>query len=83
MAISGDSAVALQVLWVLASCMLAIAVHETGHVLCAAATGIAIRQMTIGAGRLLLSRRIGDTLLELRAVPVLGFVIPYSMAAVN
>lgn len=63
--------------------VIAIAVHEAGHLLCALVTGTPVRQMTVGAGPLLFRRRFGETWFELRLLPTLGFVVNYPAAIVH
>jgi len=63
--------------------LIAIAVHEAGHLVCAVATGTPVRQMTVGAGPLLFRRRFGETWFELRLLPTLGFVVNYPAAIVH
>jgi Peptidase family M50 len=63
--------------------VIAIAVHEAGHLVCAWATGTPVRQMTVGAGPLLFRRRISETWFELRLLPTLGFVVNYPAAIVH
>ena len=63
--------------------VIAIAVHEVGHLVCALVTGTPVRQMTVGAGRLLFRRRFGETWFELRLLPTLGFVVNYPAAIVH
>jgi hypothetical protein len=63
--------------------VIAIAVHEAGHLVCALVTGIPVRQMTVGAGPLLFRRRFGETRFELRLLPTLGFVVNYPSAIVH
>jgi Peptidase family M50 len=54
-----------------------IVCHELGHLFFAAIGSIPIRLIVIGLGPLLLRRRFGKTLLELRAWPLSGAVTPY------
>lgn len=53
---------------------LLIIVHECGHYFAARAVGMRVERFSFGFGPVLLSVRRGDTLFELRAVPIGGFV---------
>ena len=50
--------------------------HEIGHLLCARICSIPVSQFGIGSGPVVLRRRVGNTHLVLRLVPVGGLVIP-------
>src|SRR5262249_4977220 len=69
------------VIWFVVGCAIGAACHELGHLLCAAIGSIPIRSIVVGDGPLLWRRRFGETWLELRSLPFLGRVEPYS--AVN
>lgn len=53
---------------------LLIIVHECGHYFAARAVGMRVERFSFGFGPVLLSVRRGETLFELRAVPIGGFV---------
>jgi regulator of sigma E protease len=53
---------------------LLIIVHECGHYFAARAVGMRVERFSFGFGPVLLSVRRGDTLFELRIVPIGGFV---------
>jgi regulator of sigma E protease len=53
---------------------LLIIVHECGHFFAARAVGMRVERFSFGFGPVLLSLRRGETLFELRAVPIGGFV---------
>jgi regulator of sigma E protease len=53
---------------------LLIIIHECGHYFAARAVGMRVERFSFGFGPVLLSVRRGDTLFELRAVPIGGFV---------
>jgi hypothetical protein len=63
--------------------VIAIPVHEAGHLVCSLVSGTSVRQMTVGAGPLLFRRRFGETWFELRLLPTLGFVVNYPAAVVH
>src|SRR5262249_6146770 len=54
----------------------ALAIHELGHFAFATVASIPVRQVSIGAGPLLLRKRLGTIHFDLRAVPISGFVQP-------
>lgn len=56
---------------------LASAVHEAGHLLDGWVAGMPIRLCCVGLGPLLLRARIQETWLELRLIPLTGFVQAY------
>jgi hypothetical protein len=64
--------------WIFAGLAIAIAAHAVGHVLCAGIGGIPIRLISIGEGPVLLHGRLATTGLELRILPIAGFVVPGS-----
>lgn len=53
---------------------LLILVHEMGHFLMAKATGMRVEEFSIGYGRFLVSRRIGETVYGISAIPIGGYV---------
>jgi regulator of sigma E protease len=53
---------------------LLIIIHECGHYFAARAVGMRVERFSFGFGPVLLSLRRGETLFELRAVPIGGFV---------
>lgn len=53
---------------------LLIIVHECGHYFAARGVGMRVERFSFGFGPVLLSVRRGETLFELRAVPIGGFV---------
>jgi hypothetical protein len=61
---------------------IAAAVHEGGHLACALATGIPVRQLTLGIGPLLL-RRFGEITFELKLLPLRGVTFTYPVAVVQ
>ena len=62
---------------------IAAAVHEGGHIVCALATGIPVRQLTLGIGPLLLRRRFGEITFELKLLPLRGVTFTYPVAVVQ
>jgi hypothetical protein len=70
-------------LWVFLGIVIAVVVHEGGHLVCALAMRIPVRQVTVGVGPLVFRRRIGETHFELRLVPTAGFVAPYPIALIR
>jgi hypothetical protein len=52
-----------------------LVLHEAGHALMAAALGWHVGQIVIGMGRTVKEFRIGTALVEIRMVPVEGFVV--------
>ena len=81
--LSPEASVGVRFVGFLAGLVIAFAVHETGHLVCALATGTPVRKMSVGAGPLLFRRRFGETWFELRLLPTLGFVINYPAATVH
>jgi len=57
----------------------AILIHEAGHWLFARLAGIPMETFRIGIGPLIGSVRLGRTQLELAAIPILGYVRPFSL----
>lgn len=55
---------------------LAIAIHELGHLLTARSIGIPIAELRVGFGPRICSFAAGATLVEIRAIPLFGFVRP-------
>ncbi|MEA2637124.1 MAG: regulator of sigma protease, partial [Chloroflexota bacterium] len=51
-----------------------VTIHEGGHFLVGKLSGIKIEEFSVGFGPKLYSRRIGETLYALRAIPAGGFV---------
>lgn len=51
-----------------------ILVHELGHFLVAKATGMRVEEFSIGYGRFLVSRRIGETVYGISVLPIGGYV---------
>jgi len=51
-----------------------ILVHELGHFVVAKATGMRVEEFSIGYGRFLASRRIGETVYGISALPIGGYV---------
>ena len=51
-----------------------IALHEFGHLVPAKRFGVRVSDYAIGFGPVLFSRRIGETLYSLRAIPLGGFI---------
>lgn len=64
------------VLWWFIGLAVGAAVHEAGHLLCAIVGSIPIRLLSVGVGPILLRGRVGSTRLELRLLPLSGFVSP-------
>jgi hypothetical protein len=69
--------------WLFIGMLIALAVHEAGHLICARAMGIPVRQVTVGTGPLLFGRRFGETRLELRLFPTGGYVLHYPATLVH
>lgn len=51
-----------------------ILVHELGHFIVAKATGMRVEEFSIGYGRFLVSKRIGETIYGISALPIGGYV---------
>ncbi len=51
-----------------------ILAHEFGHFIVAKATGMRVEEFSIGFGRFLVSKRIGETVYGISAVPLGGYV---------
>lgn len=65
------------VLFFILGCGLGVVVHELGHWLCGVLVGIPIRLVRIGSGPDLAVFRVGETIVELRAILLSGLVSPY------
>ncbi len=55
---------------------LLLALHEVGHAFAAGLLGWKVEKISIGLGREIGSFQIGEALVELRLLPLAGFVIP-------
>lgn len=53
---------------------LLILIHELGHFIVAKATGMRVEEFSLGFGRFLLSKRIGETVYGISVFPVGGYV---------
>lgn len=53
-----------------------LALHELGHALAARLCGWRVAMISLGMGRIVRSFHIGDTYIEIRVIPIEGFVIP-------
>ena len=51
-----------------------ILAHEFGHFIVAKATGMRVEEFSLGFGRYLFSRRIGETIYGISALPLGGYV---------
>ena len=51
-----------------------ILVHEFGHFIVAKATGMRVEEFSLGFGRYLISKRIGETVYGISAIPLGGYV---------
>ncbi len=51
-----------------------ILAHEFGHFIVAKATGMRVEEFSLGFGRYLISRRIGETVYGISALPIGGYV---------
>jgi regulator of sigma E protease len=51
-----------------------ILVHEFGHFIVAKATGMRVEEFSVGFGRYIVSRRVGETIYGISAVPLGGYV---------
>src|SRR5262245_57896636 len=81
--ISGDDLEMIIVLWCFIGLVVGVAVHEAGHLLCAIVASIPIRLLSVGVGPILLRGRVGGTRLELRLLPLSGFVAPRLVTGVR
>ncbi len=54
---------------------LVILIHELGHFLMAKKAGILCHEFALGMGPILYSKKIGETLYSIRAIPIGGFVM--------
>jgi membrane-associated protease RseP (regulator of RpoE activity) len=66
----------LTALFVILAWVPLLAVHEAGHALVAVLLGWRVHAVVIGMGRPLARFRVGRTPVEIRMVPVEGFVLP-------
>jgi hypothetical protein len=66
-------------LWFLLAYAIGVVCHEAGHLLLGLLGSIPIRLISIGAGPVVLRGRIGETTLELRLLPLSGFVFHYPL----
>lgn len=59
-----------------------LAWHEAGHAIAAALLGWRVRQIVIGMGRMVVSFRIGGAAVQIRSMPIEGFVqcVPYNLS---
>jgi Peptidase family M50 len=71
----------LPVIWLVAGLVVGVAFHEAGHALCAVLSRIPVLLVSIGVGPLLLQGRVGETQLEWRLLPLVGYVVPYPILA--
>jgi hypothetical protein len=69
--------------WLSIATVIAIAVHEGGHLVCGLAAGIPMRQVTVGTGPRLFRGRFGELWFELRLLPLLGLVNPYPSVTIR
>jgi regulator of sigma E protease len=51
-----------------------ILVHEFGHFIVAKATGMRVEEFSLGFGRYLISKRVGETVYGISAIPLGGYV---------
>lgn len=66
----------MKVLYILAAILIfgvLVAIHELGHFLAAKLCGVRVNEFSIGMGPSLWSRKRGETLYSLRALPIGGF----------
>lgn len=54
-------------------------IHEFGHYLIARLCGVRVDEFSLGAGPILVTKTVGDTTYNLRAIPILAFVRPAGM----
>ena len=54
-----------------------VALHEAGHAIVARACGWEVERVVIGFGKLLRQFKVGRTSVQLRQVPIEGFVLPF------
>jgi hypothetical protein len=63
-----------------AGCLIGVAFHELGHLMCAFIAAIPVHRIVIGAGPLLWRSHFGDGWLQLRVLPLNGRVEVYPLA---
>src|SRR5215468_6443704 len=68
--------VKLTVLLILLFWIPLLALHEAGHALMAALLGWYVGRVVIGVGRLVAKFRVGTAVVEVRLLPLEGFVVP-------
>jgi membrane-associated protease RseP (regulator of RpoE activity) len=68
--------VKLAALFIVLFWMPLLAVHEGGHAVVAAVLGWRVRRVVLGMGRTILRFRVGSTPVDVRLIPVEGFVEP-------
>lgn len=54
-------------------------IHEFGHYIIAKMCGVRVDEFSLGVGKALWTRKVGDTEYNLRAIPVLAYVRPAGM----
>ncbi len=53
-----------------------LAIHELGHALAARMCGWHVRKISLGMGRLFRTYQLGSTRLDVRVIPIEGYVVP-------
>jgi len=66
----------LSVLFFLLSWVVLLAMHEFGHAAAARALGWSVRLVSIGSGRVRMRLWVAETPVEIRTIPLSGFVLP-------